>query len=64
MLLGNLVIYAVGVPWLMAVTGMDLAAGIANGLTPFLLGDALKLLLAAGAFPVAWWVVGRRPGEG
>ncbi|HEU4920392.1 MAG TPA: biotin transporter BioY [Candidatus Limnocylindrales bacterium] len=64
MLVGNLVIYAVGVPWLMAVTGMDLAAGIANGLTPFLLGDALKLLLAAGAFPVAWWVVGRRPGEG
>ena len=38
-------------------------ATIANGLAPFLLGDALKLLLAAGAFPAAWWVVGRRPGD-
>ena len=26
--------------------------------------DALKLLLAAAAFPAAWWVVGRRAGEG
>lgn len=63
MALGNVVIYLLGVPWLMYVTGNDLAWGIANGLTPFLAGDALKLLLAAGAFPVAWWVVGRRPGE-
>lgn len=63
MLIGNLVIYAVGVPWLMAVTGFDLATGVAKGLTPFLLGDALKLALAAVAFPVAWWVVGRRPYE-
>jgi biotin transport system substrate-specific component len=64
MALGNVVIYLVGVPWLMVVTKVDLAAGIANGVTPFLVGDAIKLLLAAGAFPVAWWVVGRRPGEG
>ena len=63
MLIGNLVIYAVGVPWLIAVTGFDLATGVAKGLTPFLLGDALKLALAAAAFPVAWWVVGRRPYE-
>lgn len=64
MALGNVVIYLLGVPWLMYVTGMELSEGIRNGLTPFLVGDALKLLLAAGAFPVAWWVVGRRPGEG
>jgi biotin transport system substrate-specific component len=35
----------------------------ANGLTPFLVGDALKLGVAAVAFPAAWWVVGRRPGD-
>jgi hypothetical protein len=23
----------------------------------------IKLVLAAGVFPLAWWVVGRRPGE-
>jgi biotin transport system substrate-specific component len=64
MAIGNVVIYVIGVPWLMAVTHKDLAWGVANGLTPFLLGDAIKLILAAGAFPVAWWVVGRRAGEG
>jgi biotin transport system substrate-specific component len=63
MLIGNLVIYAIGVPWLMAVAGLDLSTGLAKGLTPFLIGDAIKLVLAAAAFPVAWWVVGRRPGD-
>ena len=63
MILGNLVIYAIGLPWLMAATHKDAAWAVANGLTPFLLGDALKLALAAGLFPAAWWVVGRRPGE-
>ncbi len=64
MAIGNVVIYLIGVPWLMAVAHYDLTTGITKGLTPFLLGDALKLILAAAAFPVAWWVVGRRAGEG
>lgn len=64
MAIGNVVIYLFGVPWLMAVTHNDLAWGIANGLTPFLVGDSIKLILAAAAFPAAWWVVGRRAGEG
>jgi biotin transport system substrate-specific component len=64
MVIGNVVIYLVGVPWLMAVAHYDLATGIAKGLTPFLIGDAIKLILAAAAFPAAWWIVGRRPGEG
>ena len=64
MAIGNLAIYLVGVPWLMAVRNLDLAAGIAQGVTPFLLGDAIKLLLAGAAFPAAWWIVGRRAGEG
>jgi biotin transport system substrate-specific component len=63
MLIGNVVIYLVGVPWLMVTLKVDLATGIAKGLTPFLVGDAVKLALAAAAFPVAWWIVGRRPGE-
>jgi biotin transport system substrate-specific component len=64
MAIGNVVIYLIGVPWLMAVTRVDLSTGIAQGLTPFLIGDAVKLILAALAFPAAWWVVGRRAGEG
>jgi biotin transport system substrate-specific component len=63
MLLGNVVIYLIGLPWLMAATSQDAAWTIANGLTPFLIGDGLKLLLAAGLFPMAWWVVGHRPGD-
>ena len=63
MILGDAVIYLIGVPWLMAAAGLSLADGIAKGLTPFLLWDAVKIALAAGLFPAAWWVVGRRPDE-
>jgi biotin transport system substrate-specific component len=63
MLIGSALIYAVGLPWLMVVAHLDVQTAIAEGLTPFLLGDALKLGLAAAAFPAAWWFVGRRPGD-
>ena len=63
MLIGNVVIYVMGLPWLMLATGQTAGWTIENGLVPFLLGDALKLALAAVAFPVAWWIVGRRPDE-
>jgi biotin transport system substrate-specific component len=63
MLLGNASIYLIGVPWLMAVLNLTLAEGIAQGLTPFIIGDLVKLFLAGAAFPAAWWLVGRRPGE-
>jgi biotin transport system substrate-specific component len=63
MFLGNVIIYAVGLPWLMVATHQDASWTIANGLTPFLIGDAIKLALAAGLFPFAWWVVEHRPNE-
>jgi len=63
MLLGNVTIYLIGLPWLKAVTGMSVEETIANGLTPFLAGDVLKLVLAAVLFPAAWWIVGRRPDD-
>lgn len=59
MILGNLVIYAIGVPYLAANTGMDLATAIDKGATPFLLGDAVKIVLAAGLLPTAWALVRR-----
>lgn len=62
MLLGNVVIYVVGVPWLMAATGFDLATGLSKGLYVFLVGDLLKLALAGIIFPAAWWLVGRGDG--
>jgi biotin transport system substrate-specific component len=63
MLLGEVAIYAVGVPWLAASAGLDLGTAVQEGLTPFLLGDGMKMVLAAVVFPAAWWVVGRRPGD-
>jgi biotin transport system substrate-specific component len=63
MLLGSAVVYAVGVPWLAVTAGQPADWAIANGLAPFLVGDALKIALAAAVFPAAWWVVGRRPGD-
>ena len=63
MLIGNVVIYAVGAPWLAVVTHRTLTDAIAVGVTPFLAWDAVKILVAAGIFPAAWWLVGRRPGE-
>lgn len=59
MALGNLAIYAVGLPWLMASAGLDLAGGLEKGVVPFLLGDAMKIALAAGLLPAAWALVRR-----
>jgi biotin transport system substrate-specific component len=69
MFIGNVTIYAIGVPWLALALpasmadGNRLATAVALGLTPFVIVDLIKLLLAAAAFPAAWWLVGRRPGE-
>ncbi|SDC09125.1 biotin transporter BioY [Streptomyces prasinopilosus] len=59
MLLGSAVIYAVGVPYLALATGMSASAAIAAGLTPFLIGDALKAALAMGLLPTAWRFVNK-----
>lgn len=61
--LGTLMIYAVGVPWLAVTTAMSLPKAIETGMVPFLVVDTVKLLAAAAFFPVAWWVVGRRPSD-
>ena len=63
MILGEVVIYAIGVPWLAVSANLSPQAAIAEGLTPFVVGDAIKLAVAAGIFPCAWWLVGRRAGD-
>ncbi|MEU3510350.1 biotin transporter BioY [Streptomyces longwoodensis] len=59
MLLGEAIVYAVGVPYLALATGMSASAAIAAGLTPFLIGDALKAALAMGLLPTAWKLLDR-----
>lgn len=60
MAVGSVIIYAVGVPYLALATGMSLSQAVAAGLTPFLIGDALKAALAMGALPAAWKLISRR----
>jgi biotin transport system substrate-specific component len=59
MVVGNVVIYAFGVTWLAATLDVTLSKALALGLTPFVLGDILKVALAAGLFPLAWRAVER-----
>jgi biotin transport system substrate-specific component len=63
MILGEVVIYAIALPWLALSLHKGPADAIATGFTPFVIGDAIKLAIAAGIFPFAWWLVGRRAGE-
>jgi len=61
MAIGTAVIYAIGVPWLKLTTGMPWETAVTEGMTKFLIWDAAKLAVAAGIFPFAWWIIGRRP---
>jgi biotin transport system substrate-specific component len=60
MALGTAVIYAIGVPVLAIVGGLDPASAIQNGAVVFLPWDALKMVAAAGLLPLAWRLVGDR----
>ena len=53
MVLGNAVIYAFGLFWLRCLMGADRSV-LAVGLYPFLLGDLLKIVLAAALLPSGW----------
>ncbi|MFF4588578.1 biotin transporter BioY [Streptomyces sp. NPDC001388] len=59
MLVGEAIIYAVGVPYLAYAAGLPLSTAIAVGLTPFLIGDAIKAALAMGLLPTAWKLADR-----
>lgn len=63
--IGNLVIYAFGLSWLALSLGTlglanDLNAVLTAGLIPFVIGDAIKIALAALALPLAWKILSSR----
>lgn len=57
LLLANVLIYVPGLLWLGQLYGWDKPI-LEWGLTPFLLGDAIKLGLAALLIPAVWKLVG------
>lgn len=56
---GNAVIYLFGATWLAWRLHVGASQALSLGVTPFLLGDALKALLAAALLPAAWKLTGR-----
>lgn len=57
--LGQLVIFAIGVPWLAVAADLSPSAAISAGFTPFIVGGLVKAAIAGVALPGAWWVVGK-----
>ena len=65
MLSGSVVIYLFGLSWLALELNTGLEKTLELGLYPFVVGDLLKLYLAAALLPAAWRLIGRsRPGPG
>ncbi|HXB46136.1 MAG TPA: biotin transporter BioY [Streptosporangiaceae bacterium] len=60
MLAGEILIYAFGCAWLAIDLHLSASATLADGFTPFVIGDAIKAAIAAGLLPVAWKLAGRR----
>ena len=58
--LGELAIYAVGVPWLSLVFHQSLGWGITNGMIPYLVWDLAKAVVAGSLLPLAWRLVPAR----
>ncbi|MEY4102123.1 MAG: Biotin transporter BioY [Actinomycetota bacterium] len=63
-LVGSIVIYAVGLPWLSVALGQlgrpnDVAATLQAGLYPFIPGDILKAAAAGALLPLTWKLVNR-----
>jgi biotin transport system substrate-specific component len=65
MLLGSVALYGLGLPWLHhalpSLTGGPVTwrFTLEQGLYPFVIGDTVKLMLAAGFMPTAWKLVRR-----
>jgi biotin transport system substrate-specific component len=57
MVLGNLVIYSFGLFWLCCLTGFSTMV-LTLGLYPFIVGDLVKVILAAILLPSGWKLLG------
>ena len=59
MLIGDVVIFAIGLSWLHFYTGKDWAWTFNAGLSPFILGELLKIAIAGTSMPLLWRAVQR-----
>jgi biotin transport system substrate-specific component len=59
MLIGEIFIYGAGIPWLSQSIHVSANKALELGLYPFVIGDLIKLIIAAGVLPLAWKLVKR-----
>jgi len=59
MVIGEVIIFAFGLPWLHHALGVGWGTTLSYGLWPFLAGDTLKLVIAAGLLPISWGLLDR-----
>ncbi|NUQ87566.1 MAG: biotin transporter BioY [Glycomyces artemisiae] len=57
MVIGNVIMYAFGVPYLAASLDLSASQALDAGMIPFLAGDFVKLVFAALLLPGTWWAV-------
>ena len=57
MLLGNVVIFSFGLFWLHNYTDKSWAWTFSAGLTPFIIGEVLKIAIAGTSLPLVWRLV-------
>jgi biotin transport system substrate-specific component len=60
MVIGNVVIFTIGVTWLAIAASLSVSDALLYGLWPFLPGEVVKLIVAAGLLPIGWRLVARR----
>jgi biotin transport system substrate-specific component len=57
MLPGTVIIYVIGVAWLVVLLHLTILQALVAGMLPFIPGDLIKLVVAALLLPTAWKVV-------
>ena len=60
MLIGTVITFSFGLLWLQQYTGKDWAWTINAGLTPFIVGEVLKIAIAGTSLPIIWRLVNRK----
>ena len=60
MLIGTATTFTFGLAWLHQFTGKDWAWTFQAGLTPFIIGETLKILIAGTSLPIMWRFVNRK----
>ncbi len=60
MLVGTVITFSFGLVWLHQFTGQSWSWTISAGLTPFIIGEALKIAIAGTSLPALWRLVNRK----